>query len=478
MTGSGGVRAFVARQGELLDRILSIPIAFLGVGVYRAWLATFFRFGAYPSLGFSDYALFEIVIGLTCLVTAARAGRIAPLWSNRRALRLAGGCCVGGALACIVEQVLLPCATLRVVGLALAGIGLALLILVWCEFYGSLNPMRVAVYHAISIAFGEVLIWLMMGMRASYVMVFSVLLPLLCVRWARRAALALPEQDRPRAVEQGRMQGLPWKPILLMAACTFATGYGMLPGQPFSFGEVIGVTGSAIFVALGSLSPSRRFNFDTIYRVAFPFMTAALLLVPPLVGGMPQLSGLCFGAGYTMLTMFIMIILSNITFRFGINAVWLNGIERGIRYLVEAIGWCAYLTTSDVLGVRAAAIAQGAVTVVVVVLFLLITLSEKSLGARWGIDLHDQGEPIGSADILDVGMLSQRVSDLSERCGLTDREQEVLQLIARKVPTEKMEHDLFLARGTIKAHTDHIYRKLGVHSREELYKMLGISENV
>ena len=36
--------------------------------------------------------------------------------------------------------------------------------------------------------------------------------------------------------------------------------------------------------------------------------------------------------------------------------------------------------------------------------------------------------------------------------------------------------NLFVARGTVKAHTSRIYRKLGVHSREELYELLGIAE--
>lgn len=50
----------------------------------------------------------------------------------------------------------------------------------------------------------------------------------------------------------------------------------------------------------------------------------------PLLERAPQLTAACYDAGYTMLSMFIMIILSNITYRFGLNAIWLNGIERGI----------------------------------------------------------------------------------------------------------------------------------------------------
>ena len=46
----------------------------------------------------------------------------------------------------------------------------------------------------------------------------------------------------------------------------------------------------------------------------------------------------------------------------------------------------------------------------------------------------------------------------------------------RKGTTAEIEENLFVARGTVKAHTSRIYRKLGVHSREELYELLGIAE--
>lgn len=68
------------------------------------------------------------------------------------------------------------------------------------------------------------------------------------------------------------------------------------------------------------------------------------------------------------------------------------------------------------------------------------------------------------------------MSDLSKAHKLSDREEEVLQLIARKVPIQQMEESLFVAQGTIKAHTSRIYRKLGVHSKEELFELLGIEE--
>ncbi|MEG0461699.1 response regulator transcription factor, partial [Gordonibacter sp.] len=59
---------------------------------------------------------------------------------------------------------------------------------------------------------------------------------------------------------------------------------------------------------------------------------------------------------------------------------------------------------------------------------------------------------------------------------LSPREEEVLQLMARKESLAEIEANLFVAQGTVKAHISRIYRKLGVHSKEELYGVLGVEE--
>ena len=56
------------------------------------------------------------------------------------------------------------------------------------------------------------------------------------------------------------------------------------------------------------------------------------------------------------------------------------------------------------------------------------------------------------------------------------REQEVLELLIRKKSIQRIADDLFIAPGTVKAHIQHIYVKLDVHSRDELYRMIGIDK--
>lgn len=333
---------FIDRWKGTLHRVSTIPIVFLGVGLYRAWLATFFRYGAFPTITTADYAIFEASIGVVSFILAFGARRFVSLWNNHRARMLTSLSMTLGAVLIVMDCFWLQTFYLKIAGLVIAGGSLGSLILMWAEFYGSLNPMRVAIYHAAAIMLGEVIKWLFIGMSAPYLAFFSIIMPVFAVEWVRRAIKYVPARDLPRENTGADSRVFPWKPILLMTVCTFATGFGTFAIQPLQPGNTVGALLVTVFVFLGVLSASKWFNFDTIYQLAFPLLTVGFLLIAPNMSFSPDLVAMFYDAGYTMLSMFIMIILSNITYRYGISAVWISGIERGIRYTIETIGWSLY----------------------------------------------------------------------------------------------------------------------------------------
>ncbi len=456
----------------VLARVAAVPFVFFGVGLYRAWLATFFRYDAFPTITMFDYFLFEAAIGVVCLGLAFAARRVAPLWSNRRAVLLTGAAMVGGSALIVLACFALPWEPLKMAGLLLAGAGLGSLILMWAEFYGSLNPLRVALYHAMAIFVGEVVKWLFMGMSVPYLAFFAVVLPVVCLACVRSSMRRLPERDLPRAVQEGDLKTIPWKPIFLMATCTFAAAFGSLPVLPLVSGNVVGAMFVAALVFFGVLSASRWFNFDTIYQLAFPLFIVGFLLVMPTFSANGQITALCYDAGYTMLSMYIMIVMSNITYRFGVNAVWINGIERGIRYLVELLGWLTFAGSSARLGAQVTGGIYDAVAVCVMVAFLVIFFTERGLSAKWGVVLKDDQLETAPAE----GRLALRVSDLSKAYSLSPREEEVLQLLAQRSTVAEIEEVLYVSQGTVKAHINHIYRKMGIHSKAELIDLLDSPE--
>lgn len=90
-------QGFVDRWKAVLLRVAAIPFVFFGVGFYRAWLATFFRYDAFPTISVFDYFLFEGAIGIVSLALAFAARRVTPLWANRKAVLATGACMVGGS---------------------------------------------------------------------------------------------------------------------------------------------------------------------------------------------------------------------------------------------------------------------------------------------------------------------------------------------------------------------------------------------
>jgi DNA-binding CsgD family transcriptional regulator len=70
------------------------------------------------------------------------------------------------------------------------------------------------------------------------------------------------------------------------------------------------------------------------------------------------------------------------------------------------------------------------------------------------------------------GIWSKRVKALSAKFGLSQKETEVLFLLAKGRNAEYIQNELVVSRHTAKAHIYHIYQKTGVHSRQDLINML------
>ena len=89
--------------------------------------------------------------------------------------------------------------------------------------------------------------------------------------------------------------------------------------------------------------------------------------------------------------------------------------------------------------------------------------------------LDERAERAASASAFDEEeRAAERVEELSRTYRLSPREQEVLALLAEGKTGRVIQQELFIAEGTFKAHTRHIYEKMGINSRKELFELLGL----
>ena len=68
--------------------------------------------------------------------------------------------------------------------------------------------------------------------------------------------------------------------------------------------------------------------------------------------------------------------------------------------------------------------------------------------------------------------LDALLDGLAESHGLTTREREIAGLLARGHSGRAIEERLVISNNTVKTHTRHIYKKLDVHSQQELIDLV------
>lgn len=456
--------------------LAQIPVVFLGLGVYRAWIEITFvgSFVGFPlgSLSSRDLFDFTAVVEMSVFVLCAR--RIGPLY-RKRWLFVACGTLMTASTVMMFASFIVPQWTgmLSVPASVAGGLGLGLVILIWSELYGCLNPIRVTLYYAASLVAGALIIYVFMGFKLPWLFAATALLPVVSLACARRGFALVPEGERPQS--SWVSISVPWKIMLLMAFYAFS--YGIIESSayngPFGPHSSPGTFVVAVIVVVAVAVRREHFDFNGLCRLALPLTVVALFLISTLGFTNDQISGYCVAGGYTAFTILIMVLCSNLCYRYGVSAVWLFGMERSLRLVFMYLGRCVYEYGGyvQVGAVKGTTVAIG-IALVAVMMGTFLLLTQKGKGDRWGASFLDSeladGAMVRKQEIVD------RCELLAKRFGLTSRETEVLILLAQHKTVSTIEHELYIANGTAKAHVRHIYQKFGIHSREELFEALGI----
>uniref|UniRef100_A0A7C9JDR8 DNA-binding response regulator n=1 Tax=Muribaculaceae bacterium Z82 TaxID=2304548 RepID=A0A7C9JDR8_9BACT len=457
-----------------------VPLAFLGLGVYRAWIEIVFvgSFTSFPAAfggvaGLSVRDLFDWSMVATAIFCTLLARKISPFF-NKPFLFAFGGLLLVTSTVLMFASCWVPDITslAKVPAAVLGGVGIALVILVWSELYSCLNPLRVALYYSASIVVGALIIYVYRGFYLPWLFALTALLPVISLIAAWRGFESLPAPELP-SVTWMRFS-VPWKAVLFMAA--YAFGYGLMEGGMYegAFGphSAPGTVAVAALVFIGVALRGGRFDFSIIYRVALPLVVVAFTLVPLFGNVQGAAASFCMAGAYTAQSIIIMLIMANICYRFGVSAIWLFGIERSVRQIAMWLG----RTTADVaesanlLGDGGGA-AVSLLAVLAVVVATTILLSERDLSSRWGANFLSGG--MDSAAAIRKQELADRCAEISRQYKLSAREEEVLLLLAQHKTVGIIERELLIANGTAKAHVRHIYQKLNIHTRNELFDLLG-----
>lgn len=258
----------------------------------------------------------------------------------------------------------------------------------------------------------------------------------------------------------------------------FAFAYGLKEpslymstfGPHSAFGTV--VMASVVFV--GVVFQGGKFDFRTIYRFALPLMVGTFLILPSLGFLNNVAADFCMTGAYTTFSILIMIILTSLSYRHGISALWLFGIERAVRVSFNMLGRQAepMISGADFMGDLPPDFVLNALVILLVAALTMMLLSGKELSDRWGVSFFDSSGETEGDYLVNEQHLTALCAKVAKERQLSQREEEVLFLLAQRKSLSDVEQELVVAKGTAKTHIRNVYRKLDVHSRDELIEYL------
>lgn len=167
-----------------------------------------------------------------------------------------------------------------------------------------------------------------------------------------------------------------------------------------------------------------------------------------------------------------MLTLNGICHRYGVRAEWVFGLTQAAYRLVGIAGSAVGDAMAPFALVEAAALYGTAGIMSVFLLAGSACLEPTAEKPAWGLANGARHDAPGATAVQST--VQNYLEDHVLRCAmvarhydLTHREEEVLGLLSQGLNDRDIQAALSVAHSTLRTHTQHIYAKLGVHSREE-----------
>ena len=477
---------------------------YLGLGLYWAWVTVVFYSDALVPVSSGVDGLVEQIwlwatwshmIGL--LVCALLSDRLKSLGLNR-VFRVGGvaGSALGSAVIPAALLLLDPSSTASgavvVAASVLIGLSSAWHVLQWAELYADGAEGAVAPLSLLSFAIGLAAYFLMLAFPPAIATAMAVLFPLfsgLTMAACRNGGVVRAE-NAVAPTPSGLPEGLA---LAVVATFVFALCGEMLRVLSIQImGEGIDTMG-ALYLAggLGGLlvlsawfllsgTGARRSITLPLVRTVLVIMAVAFLLAPFLGGQALAVSYGIFGAGFWCFRALTWIVCFMLVSRFGYHPVRAVAVLDGAFALSVVVSAQLNLWVAESIKVgRIELTAVSLVAVFVLMLTAIFVLNGKGIGLLLRKEFEDASVPARARDdaktdasLSHDDAVAVAVSGIARDFGLSPRETEVAELLAKGRSLPFVQNELYISAGTAQTHARHIYRKLSVHSRQEFLDLV------
>lgn len=457
-----------------------VSLVFFGLAFARTWLSlVFVDAGATSGLAPLSHAAFDVGYVLASAAFVMLSRRLVPYTARRPAyVTTLVGMLVPVMWFAWGESLLaafgVPQLSRVMAGAAaiLGGCAYASFLILNAEVFAGVSILRIVIYLAGGRALAVFMTFLLQGVDEGRLAVALLVLPVVAVALVRVAYGSLAPAERQPA--RFPRYAFPWKLIVLVAVFSFVYGLRqatLAPGAGQHSSLSTGIVMGAVFL-IAYFLPG-RVNLAALCRAPLFIMLCGLLLLPTegLFGQV--VSSYFVSISYTLMTFLVTILLYDMSKRTGVAIMPLVAAVNAMQAFV-LLGNAASSVVSHVVGATglAGGLILGAVACLGIGAAFVLLFSERELEARWGIKVLSDASLDEMARVSDD--LARRCEELVRTYGLTPREEEVLRELARRRDATAVARSLMIAPGTLKAHTRHIYEKMNIHTREELYTLLGL----
>lgn len=404
----------------------------------------------------------------TLLVILSCSKCIPTVVGSKSIMGVAGGfLSMGSLLYC--AGMMAGSVELVVAGMVLGGVAIALLKVAWGEMYSVMGLQRSLVSLSYAVIFSSVLVLLAMG------------LPLIVLEIALLGA-SFPcawlvysgHQDfgRTRMAERAAPVSVPlrFSPALLILPLMVGFSYGIVKGVlPLvaadandSVRGVLIVASAVAGVVLLAFSYrlNDRFGAAQVYSVGLIFVVAGLIALA-IRGPFLRFALSIHDVGFSIFYFFMIVHWGDLSRRTGLPIVrtYATGYFcfQGIQALTSV---AVYFATRDGSFSDAPVLFTLSAVFALFIASLLLFGDGRSPVRKWLVAQDSLG---GRPDAV-----SESCRVLAERHELSPREREVLALLARGRNASHIAQSLCISPDTAKSHIKSIYRKMSVHTQQEL----------
>lgn len=258
--------------------------------------------------------------------------------------------------------------------------------------------------------------------------------------------------------------------------CVFGLAICTLSLEPPSFWLFAGIA-AAIMCGAALMLPYLEKNADKmmhgkVQRLIFPFLVVGLLPVPFVDGPAKLACMLVILAAYLGLTLVNLDSLLCLVKRYRVAPFYLVGRGHAPVVVGVALGFLIGYAAAfaGVLENQLFAFISLGLVVLLTVFVTVINFDKDELES----ERHPAPGPAAAPGTPQPTRASwrERCEALARENGLSAREIEVFNLLAKGRGSVYIQEKLYISQHTVKTHTYHIYKKLGVSSREELLTLI------